>query len=102
MTYRDSLGQQRFESCKTRNKEEAEKRLINRRKEAMEGILPTQAFKPVSLADFFDDYLKHVAHQRGVKTKKYHVEHFKRILGNPPISYPDGQSVGGLPANPPK
>lgn len=85
MTYRDALGQQRFESCKTSNKAEAEKRLVERRKEALEGVLPTQAFKPVSLDQLFDDYLKYVAHQRGVATKRYHVAHFKRILGNLPI-----------------
>ncbi|HBP90923.1 MAG TPA: tyrosine-type recombinase/integrase [Nitrospirales bacterium] len=85
MTFRDALGKQQFESCKTTNKSEAEKRLIDRRKEAMEGILPTQAFKPVPLDDFFADYLKHVSHQRSVETKEYHVAHFKRILGNPPI-----------------
>ncbi|MDR4495053.1 MAG: tyrosine-type recombinase/integrase [Nitrospirales bacterium] len=85
MSYRDALGEQRFESCKTGNKEEAEKRLINRRKETMDGILPTLAFKPVSLEHLFEEYLKHVGHQRGVQTKRYHVAHFKRILGNPPI-----------------
>ncbi len=85
MPYRDALGQQRFESCKTGNKEEAEKRLINRRKETMDGILPLMAFKPVSLEILFEEYLKHVGHQRGVQTKRYHVAHFKRILGNPPI-----------------
>ncbi|MCA9452559.1 MAG: site-specific integrase [Nitrospira sp.] len=85
MTYRDALGKQQYESCKTTGKAQAEKRLIDRRKEAMEGILPTQTFKPVSLGDFFADYLKHVGHQRSVETKEYHVTHFKRILGNPPI-----------------
>lgn len=85
MTYRDTLGQQRFESCKTANKGEAEKRLTERRKEALDGVLPTRAFKSVSLEDLLDDYLKHMNHQRGVATKKYHVAHFKRILGNPPI-----------------
>ena len=76
MTYRDALGEQRFESCKTTNKEDADKRLINRRKEALVGVLPTQVFKPVSLEQILDEYLKHVAHQRGVATKRYHVAHF--------------------------
>jgi hypothetical protein len=32
MTYRDAIGTQRFESCKTSNKKEAERRLIDARK----------------------------------------------------------------------
>jgi hypothetical protein len=35
MTYRDAVGTQRFESCKTSNKKDAEQRLIDRRKEAL-------------------------------------------------------------------
>lgn len=85
MTYFDAVGKQHWESCKTSNKAEAEKRLVDRRREAIEGILPTKAFKAVPLDELFDEYLKHVAHQRGVQTKRYHVAHFKRILGNPPI-----------------
>jgi hypothetical protein len=33
MTYRDAIGKQRFESCKTTNKKDVEQRLIGRRKE---------------------------------------------------------------------
>jgi len=85
MTYFDALGTQQWESCKTINKGEAEKLLVVRRKEALEGILPAPTIKPVSLEQLFEEYLKHVAHQRGVQVKRYHVAHFKRILGNPPI-----------------
>ena len=44
MTYRDGIGTQRFESCKTANKKEAEQRLIDRRKEAQEGLAPAPPF----------------------------------------------------------
>ena len=49
MTYRDAVGTQRFESCKTSNKKDAEQRLIDRRKEAMEGIVSGAAIKPLAL-----------------------------------------------------
>ena len=49
MTYRDALGEQQFESCRTVNKAEAERMLVNRRKEAMEGIRPEPALKAVGL-----------------------------------------------------
>ena len=85
MTYRDALGIQRFESCKTSNKAQAETHLINRRKEAMEGIAPAPKIKPMDLEALFEKYLKHMSHQRGVRTKRLHVKHFTRIWGNPPI-----------------
>ena len=85
MTFNDALGQQRWESCKTTNKSEAEKRLIERRKEALEGIVPTPRAKPIGLKAFLDEYAQHVAHQRGVHTKHLHIQHLTRILGNPPI-----------------
>ena len=40
MTYCDAIGTQRFEFCKTSNKKDAEMRLVDRRKEAQEGLLP--------------------------------------------------------------
>ena len=49
MTYRDALETQRFESCKTSNKKDAERRLVDRRKEAQEGVLPAAPIKPLSL-----------------------------------------------------
>jgi integrase len=85
MTYRDAIGQQRFESCRTHSKKEAEQSLINRRKEAMEGIVPAPPIKPLALEDLKDRYLSFVGHQRGVETKKIHFAHFARICGNPPI-----------------
>jgi integrase len=85
MTYRDALGTQRFESCKTSNKSEAEKRLVDRRKEAMEGIRPEPVMKAVGLEVLFEEYLKHMGHQRGVRTKRLHVQHFARIWENPPL-----------------
>ncbi len=85
MTYRDAVGTQRFESSKTSNKKEAEQRLIDRRKEAMEGIVPAPAIKPIALDDLKERYLSYVGHQRGVSTKHYHFAHFKRVWGNPPI-----------------
>ena len=85
MTYRDALGRQRFESCKTSNKAQAETHLIVRRKEAMEGIAPAPKIKPMDLEALFEKYLKHMSHQRGVRTKRLHVKHFTRIWGNPPI-----------------
>ncbi|GJL56901.1 MAG: integrase [Nitrospirales bacterium] len=85
MTYRDALGVQQFESCKTRNKAEAEKRLIHRRKETIEGISPVAPIKPVALETLFEEYLKFVGNQRGVRTKRLHVQHLKRELRNPPI-----------------
>jgi integrase len=85
MTYRDALGKQRFESCRTGNKADADKRLIERRKEAIEGLAPTAPIKPVGLEELTERYLGFVAHQRGLRTKRLHVQHLKRLLGNPPI-----------------
>ncbi len=85
MTYRDALGKQRFESCKTSNKKDAEQRLIDRRKEALEGFVSSPPIKPLALTDLQKRYLDFVGHQRGVATKKIHFAHFKRAWGNPPI-----------------
>ncbi len=85
MTYRDALGRQRFESCKTSNKKAAEQQLIDRRKEALEGIVPAPPINPLALEDLKERYLVFVGHQRGVATKKIHFAHFARIWGNPPI-----------------
>ena len=85
MTYRDAIGLQRFESCKTSNKKEAERRLIDRRKEAMEGIVPAPPIKPLALDELKERYLAFVSHQRGVATKHYHFAHFTRVWGNPLI-----------------
>ena len=85
MTYRDALGRQRFESCKTTRKDDAEQRLIDRRKEAMEGILPAARIKPITLEDLEERYLAFVGHQRGLATKRIHFAHFKRVWGSPPI-----------------
>jgi integrase len=85
MTYCDAIGTQRFESCKTSNKKDAEKRLVDRRKEAQEGLLPAAPIKPLSLTDLQQRYLEFVGHQRGVATKHIHFAHFRRVSGNPPI-----------------
>src|SRR5512145_2922271 len=85
MTYFDALGHQRFESSKSLNKRDAEKRLVDRRKEAQEGLLPAPPIKPFALDDLKERYLSFVSHQRGVATKHYHFAHFARIWGNPPI-----------------
>ncbi len=57
MTYRDAIGAQRFESCKTANKKDAEQRLIDRRKEAQEGLAPAASIKPLALEDLQARYL---------------------------------------------
>ena len=85
MTYRDAIGTQRFESCKTSNKKEAERRLIDRRKESMNGVVPAPPMKPLALEDLQERYLSFVGHQQGVATKHIHFAHFKRLWGNPPI-----------------
>jgi integrase len=85
MTYRDAIGTQRFESCKTANKKDAEQRLIDRRKEAQEDLAPAAPIKPLALEDLQARYLSFVGHQRGVATKKIHFAHFTRVWGNPPI-----------------
>jgi integrase len=85
MTYRDAIGKQCFESCKTASKKEAERRLIDRRKEAQEGLLPAASIKALALHDLKEKYLSFVGHQRGVATKHIHFAHFKRVWGNPPI-----------------
>lgn len=85
MNYRDAIGEQRFESCKTTTKKDAEQRLIDRRKEAQEGLVPAAPIKPMALEDLKNRYLAFVSHQRGVATKHYHFAHFKRVWGNPPI-----------------
>ena len=94
MTYRDALGIQRFESCKTSNKAEADKQLINRRKEAMEGLRPEPVLKAVGLEWLCAEYLKHMGHQRGLRTKRLHVQHFARIFGNPLDSFTHRESGG--------
>jgi len=85
MTYRDALGKQRFESCKTSNKKEAEQRLLDRRKEVSVGLVPAPPIKPIALEDLQERYLAIVGHQRGVAAKRIHFAHFKRVWGNPPI-----------------
>lgn len=85
MTYCDAIGTQRFEFCKTSNKKDAEMRLVDRRKEAQEGLLPAAPIKPLSLTDLQQRYLEFVDHQRGVATKHIHFAHFTRVWGNPPI-----------------
>src|SRR6185295_14390794 len=85
ITYFDALGHQQFESSKSSNKNDAEKRLVNRRKEAQEGLLPAPPIKPLSLEDLRQRYLDFVGHQRGVATKHYHFAHFTRVWGNPSI-----------------
>lgn len=85
MTYRDVAGKQRFESCKTRDKTEAEYKLICARKKIHEGEDPPAKLDPVPLADLETRYLAFVGHQRGVVTKRYHFAHYKRLWGNPPI-----------------
>jgi hypothetical protein len=47
MTYCDAIGMQRFESCKTSNKKMAEQRLVDRRKEAQDGLTPAPPMKPL-------------------------------------------------------
>jgi integrase len=39
----------------------------------------------MGLEALFDEYLKHMSHQRGLRTKRLHVQHFRRILENPPL-----------------
>ena len=85
MTYRDAIGVQRFESCKTSNKKAADCRLIDRRTQAMEGLLPAAPIQPLALEDFKARYLSFVGHQRGVATKHIHFAHFARAWENPPI-----------------
>src|SRR6478672_4394628 len=51
ITYFDALNHQRFESSKSSNKKDAEKRLVDRRKEAHEGLLPAPPIKALSLMD---------------------------------------------------
>jgi len=51
MTYCHAMGTQRFESCKTTNKKEAEQRLLDRRKEAQEGLASAAPIKPLALED---------------------------------------------------
>ena len=97
MTYCDAIGTQRFESCKTSNKKGAEHRLVDRRKEAQEGLLPAAPIKPLSLDELQQRYLDFVGHRRGVSTKQIHFAHFTRVWGNPPIHNAHGGSVGPVP-----
>jgi integrase len=85
ITYFDALGHQRFESSKSTNKRDAEKRLVDRRKVAHEGMLPAPPVKPLSLEELRRRYLAFVGHQRGVETKHIHFAHFTRVWGSPPI-----------------
>jgi hypothetical protein len=57
------VGTQGFESCKTSNKKEAVRRLIDRRKKAHGGLLPAAPIKAIALDDLKDKYLSFVGHQ---------------------------------------
>jgi len=85
ITYFDALSHQRFESSKSSNKRDADKRLVDRRKEAHDGLLPAPPIKPLSLEELQQRYLSFVGYQRGVATKHIHFAHFTRVWGNPPI-----------------
>lgn len=85
MTFSDAGGTQRFESCRTSNKKQAELQLIDRRKEAGEGLLPMAPIQPLALGELEKRYLGFAGHQRAVSTKRIHFMHFRRLLGNPPI-----------------
>ena len=65
MTYRDEVGVQRFEFCKTSNKKASKGRLIDQRKGAMNGILSAVPIQPLALDDLKSRYLSFVGHQRG-------------------------------------
>ena len=78
---------QRFESCKTSNKKEAEHRLVDRRKEATEGLLPAPPIQPLALEDLQERYLSFVGHQRGVATKQYPLRPLHTRVGQSPDSY---------------
>jgi hypothetical protein len=54
---------QRFESYRTSNKNDAEQRLIDRRKEPMEGIVPAPPIKPIALTDLQERYLSFAGHK---------------------------------------
>ena len=81
MTFRDAIGEQHFDSCKTTNKKEAEQRLTLRRKETLEGIVPAPAIQPIVLDDLKQRYLAFVEHQRGSCDKEDSLCPFHRILG---------------------
>ena len=81
MTYRDGVGRQRFESCRTTNKKQAEQRLLDRRKEAMEGLLPAAPMQPLALEALKDRYFAFVGHQRGVATKQRSTLPTSRVCG---------------------
>jgi hypothetical protein len=85
MTYADAAGTQNFESCQTRSQQEAADLLTKRRNEALQGLFPESRIKPLLLEEMFNRYLSFISHQRGAKTKRLHVQHFERLLGNPPI-----------------
>lgn len=96
MTYCDAIGTQRFEPCKTSNKKEAEQRLIDRRKEAQEGLAPAAAIKPLALEDLQARYLFFVGHQRGSGDQALSLRPFTAVgvSADPCL---DGGSLGPVP-----
>ena len=88
MTYRDAIGVQRFESCKSSNKKAAKGRLIDRRKEAMKGLLPAVPVQPLVLDDLKSRFLSFIGHQRGVATKHICFAHFQPVCGGIPRRIP--------------
>src|SRR5262245_52632577 len=97
MTYRDAVGVQRFEFCKTSNKKASKGRLIDRRKEAMKGILSAVPIQPLALDDLKSRYLSFVGHERGVAIKHICFAHFQPVSGGIPRRIPHGGSVGPVP-----
>ena len=83
ITYFDATGRQRFESSKSSNKRDAEKRLVDRRKEAQEGCCPRHPSSRCPWRIYESGISTFVGHQRGVATKQ--------------ITSPTSCGYGGIP-----
>lgn len=84
ITYFDGLGHQRFESSKSSNKKDAERRLVDRRKEAHEGLLPAPPIKPLSLDELKGRYLLREPSTRGGH-EALSLRPLHPMWGDPPI-----------------
>jgi hypothetical protein len=84
MTYKDPDGKQRWESCRTQSKTEAQFLLEQRRVAAREGKLPeVKRLRNVSFAELADSYKKWAEKQRGyARSKKYLIEQLIQVFGS--------------------
>jgi integrase len=83
MTYYGSDGKQRWDSCHTQNKTEAQALLDQRRVAVREGQLPeVKRFKTVLFTELAEDYKLWAEKQKNYKNKKYIIDKLSVTFGS--------------------